>query len=44
MMEGEMLDYESRLKTVGLTTLETRSLRADMLEAYKIMIAVEGIT
>ena len=29
MMGGEVLDYESRLKRVGLTTLETRRLRAD---------------
>ena len=42
MMGGEVLDYESRLKRVGLTTLETR-LRVDMLEVYKIMNGVEGI-
>ena len=43
MMGGEVLDYESRLKRVGLTTLETRRLRADMLEVYKIMNGMEGI-
>ena len=43
MMVGEVLDYESRLKRVGLTTLETRRLRADMLEVYKIMNGMEGI-
>ena len=43
MMGGEVSDYEIRLKRVGLTTLETRRLRADMLEVYKIMNGVEGI-
>ena len=43
MMGGEVLDYESRLKRVGLTTLETRRLRADMLEVYKIINGMEGI-
>ena len=43
MMGREVLDYESRLKRVGLTTLETRRLRADMLEVYKIMNGMEGI-
>ena len=42
-MGGEVLDYKSRLKRVGLTTLETRRLRADMLEVYKIMNGMEGI-
>ena len=41
MMGREVLDYESRLKRVGLTTLETRRLRADMLEVYKIMNGME---
>jgi len=31
------------LKRVGLTTLEARTLRADMLEVYKIMNGMEGI-
>ena len=44
MMVGrEGLDYESRLRKVGLTTLETRRLRADMLEVYKIMNGMEGL-
>ena len=43
MMGREVLDYESRLKRVGLTTLETRRLRADMLEVYKIMNGMERI-
>ena len=40
MMGGEVLDYESRLKKMGFTTLATRRLRADMLE---IMNSMEGI-
>ena len=38
-----VLDYESILKRVGLTTLETKRLRADMFEVYKIMNGMEGI-
>jgi len=30
------MQYEDRLRTVGLTTMETRKLRADMIEVYKI--------
>ena len=30
-------DYEKRLKIVGLTTLETRRVRADLIEVYKIL-------
>ena len=29
--------YRERLKFLGLTTLETRRIRADMLEVYKIL-------
>ena len=35
--------YEERLKSVGLTTLETRRERADMLEVFKIMKGLEGL-
>ena len=35
--------YETRLKELGLTTLETRRLRADMLEVFKIMQGFERI-
>ncbi len=45
MMVGrEGLDYKSRLRRVGLTTLETRRFTADMLEVYKIMNGMGGIT
>ncbi len=36
------LEYEERLKSLGLTTLETRRIRADLLEVYKIMKNFEG--
>jgi len=36
------MSYEDRLKMVGLTTLETRRLRADMIEVYKILRGFEG--
>jgi len=40
---GDKLDYETRLKMMGLTTLETRRIRADMIEVYKILNGLEGI-
>jgi len=33
---------KDRLRMVGLTTLETRRLRADMIEVYKILRRFEG--
>jgi len=36
------MTYEERLRTTRLTTLETRRLRADMLEVYKILKVFEG--
>ena len=35
--------YEERLVLLGLTTLETRRFRADMLEVFKILKKFEGI-
>ena len=37
------LEYEDRLKVLGLTTLETRRLRGDMLETFKIVSGMEGL-
>ena len=31
------LDYEERLKACGLTTLETRRLRGDQIQVFKIL-------
>ena len=37
-IEGfNQLSYENRLKKVHLTTLETRRIRGDLIEVYKIM-------
>ena len=41
--ECKELSYEERLRKVGLTTLETRRIRADLLEVYKIDNRLEGI-
>jgi hypothetical protein len=37
------LDYGGRLKRMNLTTLETRRLRADLIEVYRIMHGLEGL-
>ena len=37
------LSYESRLLQCGLTTLETRRLRGDQIEVFKIMRMLIGI-
>ena len=36
--------YENRVKILGLTTLETRRLRGDIIEAFKIMKGLEDIS
>jgi len=36
------MSYEERLRTVGLTTLETRRLRADMVKVDKIVRGFVG--
>jgi len=36
------MTYEERLRTIGLTTLETRRLSVDMLEVYTILKGFEG--
>ena len=37
------LSYEERLKECGLTTLETRMLRGDQIEVFKILNGYENI-
>ena len=36
--------YDKRLELLGLTTLENRRFRADMLEVFKILKGFEGIS
>ena len=37
------LTYEERLKECGLTTLETRRIRGDQIEVFKILNGYENI-
>ena len=37
------ISYEMRLKESGLTTLETRRLRGDQIEVFKILNGYENI-
>ena len=41
--ELKELPYEERLKRLGLTTLEERRVRGDMIETYKIMTGKENV-
>ena len=37
------MEYEERLKRIGLITLEMRRERADLLEVFKILKGMEGL-
>ena len=37
------ISYEMRLKACGLTTLETKRLRGDQIEVFKILNGYENI-
>ena len=41
--ECKGLEYEQRLKVTKLTTLETRRIRADLIEVFKIIKGMERL-
>ena len=41
--EISQLSYEERLQQCRLTTLETRRIRGDQIEVFKIMHGYEGL-
>ena len=44
MIEGfKGLAYEERLRRSGLTTLETRRIRADLSEVFEVFRGIEGL-
>jgi ribonuclease P/MRP protein subunit RPP40 len=44
LIEGlKDLTYEERMRELKLTSLETRRIRADMIEVYKIINGLEGL-
>jgi hypothetical protein len=43
MLECKGLDYTARLKATRLTTLETRRLRSDLLQVFRIIKGIDNI-
>ena len=42
-LELNKLPYEMRFKNLNLTTLETRRIRVDLIEVYRIMNGIEAV-
>ena len=43
IVECKGFSYEDRLRMVELTTLETRRLRADLIEVYKMLTGKDNV-
>jgi len=37
------IDYQDRLRMLGRTTLETRRLRGDLIEVFKILTGFDNV-
>ena len=44
MVKDRSVCYEDRLRMLGLTTLETRRLRGDLIEVFKIFKGFDNVT
>jgi ribonuclease P/MRP protein subunit RPP40 len=43
VVEMKEMSYEERLKFLDMTTLETRRVRGDLIEVFKIMKGLEDV-
>jgi len=44
MVKDRSVCYEDRLRMLGLTTLETRRLRVDLIEVFKFFKGFDNVT
>ena len=43
VIELRAMEYEERLEVLGLTTLETRRKRGDLIQIFKIFRGIENV-